>query len=326
MTDSSQLPARVSTAADVAEAGAGLPNFLIIGAAKSGTTSLAAYLAQHPQVFVPAKKEPNYFALKDRRLPPLGPAPPDVLMHLLYNLSALDRSSYLRLFEAAGARKARGEASVRYLYSKEAVGAIHAEIPDIRLVAVLREPGGRAYSHYNMNRQYQLEPLSLFEALEAEPDRIGAGWGWDWHYAAVSHYAPQLERYFRTFGREAVAVFLQDDLATRPQETFSAICRHIGVDDRFEPDLSQRAKVSYRPRNLWLDRMIHWPHPAKTILDQIGLGPPMLAALSQLKRRNLGPVPRLDAASRTALTRRFRSDVADLSDLLGRKLPWGEHE
>lgn len=300
-----------------------MPTFLIVGAAKSGTTSLAAYLAQHPEVFIPTKKEPNYFAIRNRDIPPRGPAPPEVLTHILYNLSAATREEYERMFEPGAGTRARGEASVRYLYFEEAAANIRRDLPGVRLVAILRDPVGRLYSHYNMNRQYQLEPLDLLDALDAEPERIAEGWGWDWHYAAVSRYAPQIARYLDLFGRDAVAVFLTEDLAERPRETFRAICRHIGVDEEFEPDMSTRDKVSHRPRNLTLDRAIHWPHPIKDGLARAGLERASLAVLSRLARRNRVPAPPLDYAVRDRLAPRFEADVAELSDLLGRALPWG---
>jgi hypothetical protein len=300
-----------------------LPTFLILGAAKCGTTSLAAYLAQHPDVFMPEKKEPNYFAIKDLQTTPKGPAPPRVLAAILYNLSAATRQEYLDLFAPGCGHRARGEASVRYLYFPEAVENIHAELPEARLVVMLRNPVDRVYSHYNMNRQYQLEPLDLMDALDAEDSRIAQGWGWDWHYAAVSRYAPQIARYIDRFGAGSVAVFLQEDLANHPEATFQAVCRHIGIDDGFRPDMSIRAKVSYRPRNLWLDRAIHWPHPAKDMMDRIGLGRARLAVSSRLKRGNLAQVPPLDGKTRSSIATRFREDVKDLADLLDRPLNWG---
>ena len=108
--------------------GMALPSFLILGAAKSGTTSLAAYLGQHPDVFVPAKKEPNYFALQGRTVPPRGPVPSEVLAHVLYNLSATTREEYERLGESElRARSALARLEVgfrrRLLEAKEALGA-----------------------------------------------------------------------------------------------------------------------------------------------------------------------------------------------------------
>jgi len=171
-----------------------LPTFMIIGAAKSGTTSLMRYLAQHPDVFVPTAKEPNYFMLSGQQDNPVGPAPAHILRHMIYNWSYADLDRYTGLFDDAGAAKAVGEGSVRYLYSPLAPTRIRDMLPDTRLVVILRDPVARLYSHYNMNRQIQLEPLDLHDALAAEDERVAEGWGWDWHYRRVSQYGAQLQR------------------------------------------------------------------------------------------------------------------------------------
>jgi hypothetical protein len=299
-----------------------LPNFLIIGAAKSGTTSLQAYLDQHADVFFSPSKEPNYFALADIPLPQPGPAPPDVLYHLLYRHSVTDYETYLALFEGVGSQRAVGEASVRYLYYPEAPGRIRALLPDARLVAVLREPVSRLYSHYCMNVQYQLEPLDLQAAIEAEPSRREAAWGWDWHYVAIGRYAEQLERYFALFDREQIKVVLYDDFVARPLDVFRDIGRHIGVDDGFVPDMSDRGKVAYRARNLTLDRWLHWPNPLRAGLERHLPRQLVSGAIGRLERWNSAPVPRLDRRLRSQLSGLFDADTRRLEDMLGRHLPW----
>lgn len=299
-----------------------LPNFLIVGAAKSGTTSLQAYLDQHPDVFFSPSKEPNYFALTGIPLPQPGPAAPDVLYHLLYRHSVTDYEAYVSLFDGVGSEWAVGEASVRYLYYPEAPGRIHALLPDARLVAVLREPVSRLYSHYCMNVQYQLEPLDLQAAIEAEPSRREAAWGWDWHYVAIGRYAEQLDRYFALFDREQIKVVLYDDFVARPLDVFREICRHIGVDDGFVPDMSERGKVAYRARNLTLDRWLHWPNPLRASLERHFPRRLVSGAIGRLERWNSAPVPRLDRGLRTDLSRLFHEDVGHLEELLGRRIPW----
>lgn len=298
-----------------------LPNFLILGAAKSGTTSLAEYLDQHPEVFFCPTKEPNYFAFAGETLPPPGPASPEVLYELLYKYSVTDYGEYLSLFESVGEQKAIGEGSVRYLYFEEAPRRIKEKIPDVRLIVILREPVSRLYSHYCMNVRYQLEPLSLPEAMAAEKARRDANWGWDWHYANVSLYCKQIQRYFDLFDREQVKVVLYDDFVNKPLAVFQEICRHIGVSDRFVPDMSQRGMVAYRTRNFALDRWLHWPSRPRTLLKRFF---PRItgAAISRLDHLNRAPAPRLDAALRQELTGLFREEVEHLGQLLDRKIPW----
>jgi hypothetical protein len=299
-----------------------LPNFLIIGAAKSGTTSLASYLGQHPEVFISPWKEPNYFALAGRQLPLPGPVPPKVMYDLHYFHSVTEFGAYHELFRGAKDETAVGEASVRYLYYPESAPRIKATLPGVRLVAILREPVSRLYSHYCMNRQHQLEPLSLPDALAAEPARIAAGWGWDWHYVAVSSYAAQVRRYFELFDRDQIRIYLHDDFVARPLETFQDICRHLGINDRFVPDMSERGKVAQQPRLPALDRWLHWPSRTRRVIEKALPRRLWRPAFRQLRQWNSRPAPRLDPAWRAELAPRFRADLLELETLLERRIPW----
>lgn len=299
-----------------------LPNFMIIGAAKSGTTSLQAYLDQHPDVFFASCKEPNYFALAGKSVPHPGPAAPDVLYELIYRHCVLDHEAYVSLFDAVDDQRAIGEASVRYLYYPDAPARIREALPDVRLIAILREPVSRLYSHYCMNVQYQLEPLSLFDAIDAEESRRNANWGWDWHYVNVGRYGEQLGRYFETLDRRQLKVFLYDDFVERPLEVYNEVCRHIGVDDQFVPDMSERGKVAYRPNNLTLDRWLHWPNSVRARLQRHLPRRLVSGVISRLERWNRAPVPPLEPGVRRELSKLFRDDVERLEELLGRSIPW----
>jgi len=118
-----------------------LPTFLIIGAAKSGTTSLWHYLRQHPQIFLTRHKEPNFFILEGLELPPFsGPAAPEILYKKIYKYSVTDIDSYRTLFQEVSQEKAIGEASVPYLYFPQAADRIKKYIPDVKMIVVLRNP------------------------------------------------------------------------------------------------------------------------------------------------------------------------------------------
>lgn len=297
------------------------PDFLLVGAAKAGTSSVASYLNQHPEIFLSPLKEPNYFALRKDDPLPAGPAPEYVLQKLLYNWSELEEDAYYGLFQGAQPAQVAGEASVRYLYFPGAPAKIHAANPEARIIAILREPVSRMFSHYNMNVQQHLEPLSFEEALDAEAERIEAGWGWDWHYAAVSRYAEQVERYFNLFGRDRVAVFFYEDLARDPQGILEAIYAHLGVSPGFRPDMSRRGKVPYRARFPRLDKALTWPHPARDAIFG-PLRPRADAALERVARLFRGPAPRFAPELRVRHAERFRESNERLADLLEVALPW----
>ena len=261
-------------------------------------------------------------------MPVKGPAPEEVLRRSIYNWSQTDWPSYCKLFEGAGGKAAVGEASVRYLYFEEAPARIRATLPDVRLVAILRDPVHRLYSHYVMNRQLSrrvsLEPLSLPDAIAAEPGRIADGWGWDWHYVAVSRYAEQLRRYFEVFPRKQILVLLYDDIVQDPLGAFRRICRHIGVDEAFVPDMSTRAMVGKRARN---EQLGHWLW-RRNKLGALGryVRPVTTPIVRRLKSWNEAPVPKLDRTLGEALIPRFREDLGELAEMLGRDIPWYRSE
>lgn len=299
-----------------------LPNFIIIGAPKSGTTSLASYLGEHPEVFISPWKEPNYFALAGHKLPHNGPESAEVLQAMLYSHCATEFETYRALFKGATGQKAIGEASVRYLYYPESAERIQKVLPDVRMIAILREPVSRLYSHYCMMKQFQLEPLELMDAIAAESSRIADHWGWDWHYASIGRYAEQLKRYYDRFDRDQLKVFLYDDFVERPREVYREVCEHIGVDTRIDPDMSTRSKVAYRPRNLTVDRWLQWPNRTRERIQRLLPRYVYRQGISLIRKLNRAQVPKLDAASRDELLRLFEDDNQQLEELLGRKIPW----
>jgi len=260
-----------------------LPSFMVIGAAKAGTTSLYNYLAEHPEIFMSAVKEPNFFALAAGRPNLQGPLEPERVFNLLHRKTVTDRAAYEQLFLSAGGAKAVGEASPRYLYSPLAPAAIQETCGSIRLVAILRDPFYRAWSHFEMNRRRGLEPLADFAAaLEAEAGRIAQGYEWDWHYLAIGRYAEQLERYVARFGREQLLVLLHEDLAHEPAAALERVFRFLGVDPGFRPALEKRHHEARTPGKGALARLAFAPEDTALGRLAMRLVPPRLGFRAQL--------------------------------------------
>ena len=163
--------------------------------------------------------------------------------------------------------------------------------------------------------------MSSPKPIAAEPERIAAGWGWDWHYVQVGLYARQLRRYFDLFAREQIAVFLYDDFQRDPLGVYRAACRHIGVDEGFVPDMSERSKAGSRPKNAGSpagsggraeqrSRLIRHARPVAAPL------------IGRLKDWNAAPIPKWTRPARRALIPRFRDDLDELAPLLDRDIPW----
>jgi hypothetical protein len=169
-----------------------LPNFLIIGAQKSGTTSLYNYLKQHPQIFMPRLKEPHFFTYEGQ-LPPH----PSVVTSW---------QDYRALFADARDEIAVGEASPSYLHGEQAPRRIAHYFPTIKLIAILRNPADRAFSNWMHNVSYGREELDFGQALQAEERRIQEGVGYLFWYRYKGFYHRHLTRYLALFDRTQLRV------------------------------------------------------------------------------------------------------------------------
>jgi hypothetical protein len=204
-----------------------LPDFLLVGAPKCGTSALHRALAQHPQLFLPEVKEPKFF-LTDGPPPDHGGGPGDVET---WREHVWRREDYEALFAPAPPGALTGEGTVFYLYDRDAHRRIAALLPTVKLVAVLRDPVERAHSNWAHLRGADLEPEADFlTACRAEPQRRDAGWAHFWHYVAQGRYGEQLEHLFGHVDREQVLVLRYRDLREAPVCTADRVCAFLGVE------------------------------------------------------------------------------------------------
>jgi GrpB-like predicted nucleotidyltransferase (UPF0157 family) len=276
------------------------PNFFIVGAPRSGTTSMYAYLRQHPEVFGSAHKEPQFFG--SDLTPPPG--------------AIRDPRLYLELFAAADGRPLAGEASVYYLLSTRAAAEIRDFAPAARIIAMLREPAAMAYSLHSLYRRSGNEDLPSFaEALDAEPERRerrrlppGAYFPEGLLYSEMVRYSPMVERYLEVFGREQVHCILFDDFVRDTAGVYRRTLEFLGADPSFQAELDpRRAKQVLR---LQAVRQLRRTPPEVQRRMQ-------LAAMKQHEKTGGPPLaPELGARLRQLLA----ADVARLGELLGRDL------
>jgi len=224
-----------------------LPDFLVIGAQKCGTTALYAYLRWHPQITGPAWKEVSYF---DRHY-------------------GRGESWYRGQFPSrpwlwlTGGRSSRtplvGEASPSYVLHPYAPERARALLPGARLVVLLRDPVDRALSHYNHEVALGREPLTFEEALEREPERtdgelarlgdtryFSQAW-WDFTYLARGRYAEQLERWLAVYPREQLLVLASEQLRQDPAAAYARVLEHLGADPHELPEYPPIFEREYAP-------------------------------------------------------------------------------
>jgi hypothetical protein len=265
-----------------------LPNFLIIGAAKSGTTSLYHYLQQHPDVYMSPIKEPQYYCDEGERAVP-----------------ALD--AYQRLFDGVTSQTAVGEASPQYLNSPSAPRRIADDIPDAKLIVSLRNPADRAYSYYLGRIRGGHERAGVADAM-----RPGA------FYFQTSLYHPGLSRYFERFDTSRIKVILFDDLSADAAAVVRELYTFLGVDQSFGTDVSVRHNVGSMPRSIGLNKTLLAARRAVRTLVPRTFGGTGLAARAQ--QPLLRPAEPLPSSIRRQLLDRFSDDIAKTSALIGRDL------
>lgn len=251
-----------------------LPDFLIIGAQRCGTTSLYRYLAQHPAVGpVVITKGAHYFSTNYAK----------GLDWYRSFFPTRWRAAYVR--RRAGAEMVTGEASPYYVFHPLAPERVAVTLPDVRLVLMVRDPIGRAYSHYRHMIDRGLETLSFEDALDAEPRRLAGqeerivrepgyhSFDHQHHsYLARGRYIEQLQRWDRFFRRERILVVRSEDFFADPAGAYASVLAFLGLPawtpGRFPPHNAGRYD-GMGPRTR--DRLReHFAEPNRRLADRLG--------------------------------------------------------
>ncbi len=290
-----------------------MPNFLIIGAAKAGTSSLHYYLSQHPDVFMSAVKEPRFFALEGEVLDFRNPD--QSINH--DSITALGH--YQSLFTAVMHESAIGEASPLYLYSRKACDRIYRYIPQTKLIVVLRNPVDRAFSCYTHLLREGYETLTFEEGLKAEEARIVNNWAHLWHYKRGGLYYQQLKPYFDTFGRDKLAVYLYEDFKSDSVSLVKDIFSYLEVDNSFVPDMSKR-NVSGIPKSMVLQKFLKRKNLVRSSIKTIFPNRLKARVAKSIREWNVGDKPALSLETSNKLAQYFREENSKLQKLIQRDL------
>lgn len=281
-----------------------LPNFMIIGVAKAGTTSLFRYLDQHPQVFMCPVKGTNYFGYEDARAwkwTDEGDPP------LLRHFQATSLEEYEAMFAGASDEIAIGEASPQYFRCPTAAQRIHEAIPNVKLVASLRNPADRAYSGFLMRTRRGETVNSPYDELTPEASHVREGF-----------YYHRLKRYFDTFARHQIKVYIFEEFKRDPARTVIDLFNFLGIDTSFEPDTSTRYNPAGIPKSKMLSRLSFNPMLIRTAKAVLPEG--VLQMAKRVQRQNLKTPPRFPADLRSELLDLYRDDIHKLEKLLDRDL------
>lgn len=283
-----------------------LPNFLIIGAPKAGTTWLYSRLRRHPDVFMSSVKELGFFSHTV--------ADSDETV----TLEAKDRDWYEYHFQDVEEQSAVGEATPNYLLNSSAPRKIYELIPDVKLIACLRHPTDRAYSHYWMKRG-----LSNIDYTFGEAVRRGQG-----AYVEESLYGEQLDRYLSYFDREQLLILISEEVFAAPSTSLNEICSFLGVDETFYQDqewVEGRKNPSSRIRSKFVSKAVQivgtWmrhTEGARQVLD--ALKATGLTDLIKNANRKSREYPEMNPELREELDEYYASTVCRVEEIVGREI------
>ena len=292
------------------------PEFFLVGAPKCGTTAMHAYLRRHPEIFMPRGKEVHYYGSD--------------LSSLASQLTPEDHAA---LFADAGEERVAGETCIWALYSRLAAAEMRRDVPNAKIVVMLRNPVDMVYAqHSELVYQWVEDIISFPRALDAEEDRRqGRRLPKSAYsvppqillYRDVAKYAVQVERYMDAFGPEQVHVIIYDDLKSDPSNTYKALLEFLGVDASFRIEMPV-INPNKRIRSIRLRKLLHRPsamlHRAcKRIIASDAV---RQRWFERLDAWNVGfrPRPPMKEKMRRRLQADFARDVERLGRLLGRDL------
>ena len=297
------------------------PDFIVIGAGKSGTTALDKYLAQHRDIFMALRKEPNFFGLED-----VDPDSYELEESKQYHLkSVYKKDEYLKLYDGARETQKTGEISNLYMFSNEACSSIKKYAPDAKLIALLRQPADRLYSRYlHMVREEVTIPYDDFSKVFQKdsiwwkrPDLINEGF-----------YYKHLKKYFDSFPHENIRVYLYDDFRSNPHAILRDIFEFIGVDHEVAIDtdivVNKSGKRKKNLFNVLLGQNGMIINMVKTIFPnlhrKIKRNKDAVKYLNKARNKNIVSM-KMEAEVRDRITQEiYREDIIGLSKLLNRDL------
>jgi hypothetical protein len=290
------------------------PDFFIVGAPRSGTTSLFYYLREHPDIFMPSVKEPHFFN-------EINYSTPEVTRRALPAKLVRVETAYLKLFEGAQSKQVMGEASVSYLSDKVAPVRIKGKNPRAKIIAVLREPVGRAYSSYLLAlREGREWKPSFYEAVKEDWEYMHQFSDFGSVYIWRGLYYKHVRRYLDTFGKEQVRIYLYEDLISDTIALVEDLCTFLGVPfyngSFFDP--SHKYHTYGAPRNA----LFKWVGRSRTVRSIAASLAPM-HLLIPLRDRLVDreqPKPQLDPKALEFLRSIYHDDILKLQGLIGRDL------
>ena len=289
-----------------------LPNFLIIGASKCGTTALYYYLKQHPEISFPDLKEPKYFSSLNQSFPHNGVGDKSVDKYVIKSLHA-----YNKLF-ADIVNKRVGDASPDslYFYDKTAIH-IKETLGDIPIIIMLRNPVKRAFSAFMYLKRDSREKLNFSDGLLAESKRLEDNWDFIWGYKKCGLYYNRVKLFMDNFSN--VKVILQEDLKNDTLASLHDIYSFLELDTKFKTDVSIKHNESGIPNNIFSRVLLSRNNIFSTFIRELMKKFIPRNLLEKVASKSLESMPILEK-DEIALKPYFFNDICKLEKLINKDL------
>ncbi len=281
-----------------------LPNFIMIGVAKAGTTSFFHYLDQHPQIYMCPIKATNFFGYEDARnwkWMEEGDPP------LLRNFPVRTFEEYEASFAGASTEIAIGEVSPQYFRCPTAAQRIHDSIPNVKLIVSLRNPADRAFSGFLMRTRRGDAVKGFYEELSPQSSHVKEGF-----------YYRRLKRYLDIFPKDRIKIYLFEEFRKEPARIVADLYEFLGVATNFVPDTSTRHNPAGIPKIRLLNQLFFHPtliNIAKSVIPENIQG-----MAKRVQQQNLRAAPKLPAELRAELLNHYREDILKLQELVDHDL------
>ncbi|MEC4894473.1 MAG: sulfotransferase [Oscillatoria sp. PMC 1051.18] len=277
-----------------------LPDFIIIGGGKCGTTSLHDYLSQHPQIYICPQKETFFFINEPNRS-----------YHKRWG-AITELEEYQALFKDAPENSVIGEISTTYYSCPESARLIREVVPNVKIIAILRDPADRAFSDYQMHVREGNEKPDMKGLISPENKHVKRGF-----------YYSELLPFFETFDRKQIKILLFDDLCKDAASFLQDLFSFVGVDDSFVPNMSKKGREGGLPKNQAVNQLLTKKNPVRSFAARLLKIFLPLSTRQKIReslvKKNIEKV-KLSPEERKQMIEIYRSDILKLEKLIDRDL------
>ena len=286
-----------------------LPNFMCIGAAKSGTTSLYDILKQHSDVFIPSFKEPHFF---------------DISTVYEHGISWYDKT----YFSGVKKEKCIGDFTPTYLFDKYAPERIFSSLgKNVKFIIILRNPVDRAYSHYLHSKRDLHEHLSFEDALKKKVDEKNNYLTYlRTSYVEQGRYADMLQRYFALFSKNNFLILhFEEDFVAAREQTMVKVFKFLNLKEE-DIDFNIRSNKASKAKFMWLKSFMQktgwWRQIIKNIFPSLKIRQIIKNRIQRLNITTFTPPKLSDEERKNILNHYFCKDIKTVEGLLAREMNW----